>query len=81
MKFKFAYIDKLKPEIEETVELFLGTRVHEVLEKLYTDLKFQKVPELKELLNFFNDSWKKNWISNRTYFSHRPGNYWNCSPK
>ncbi len=61
LKFKFAYIDELETEIEESVEAFLGSRVHEALEKLYTDLRFQKLLTLEELLNFFNDSWKKNW--------------------
>lgn len=61
LKFKFAYIDKLETEIEETVEAFLGSRVHETLEKHYKDLKFQKLNFLKELLEFFNSEWKKNW--------------------
>ena len=61
LKFKFAYIDKLETEIEETVESFLGSRVHEALERLYKDLKFQKLNSLKQLLDFFNSEWKKNW--------------------
>lgn len=61
LKFKFQYIDKLETEIEETVETFLGSIVHETLEKLYTDIKFQKIPKLKELLKFYNEQWKKNW--------------------
>lgn len=61
LKFKFAYIDKLETEIEETVEAFLGSRVHETLEKLYKDLKFQKLNSSRELLDFFNSEWKKNW--------------------
>ena len=61
LKYKFNYIDKLETEIEETVEAFLGKRVHETLEKLYKDLKFQKLNTLKELLDFFNSEWKKNW--------------------
>ena len=61
LKFKFAYIDKIETEIEETIEAFLGSRVHEALEKLYKDLKFQKLNTLKELLDFFNSEWKKNW--------------------
>jgi len=61
LKFKFSYIDKLETEIEETVETFLGSRVHETLEKLYKDLKFQKLNTFKELIDFFNKSWKENW--------------------
>lgn len=61
LKFKFHYIDKIETEIETTVEAFLGEKVHETLEKLYKDLKFQKMNSLKELLKFFNEEWKKNW--------------------
>ena len=61
LKFKFNYIDQIETEIEETVEGFLGSRVHEALEKLYQDLKFQKLNTLQELLDFFNNEWKKNW--------------------
>lgn len=64
LRFKFAYIDHLETEIEESVESFLGSRVHEVLEKLYTDLKFKKIRTLQELLYFFNDAWTKNWNDN-----------------
>jgi putative RecB family exonuclease len=61
LKFKFSYIDKIKTEIEETIEGFLGSRVHEALEKLYKDLRFQRLNSLKELLAFYNASWLKNW--------------------
>ena len=61
LKFKFSYIDKVETEIEETVEAFLGSRVHETFEKLYKDFKFQKLNTLKELLEFYNKSWEENW--------------------
>ncbi|MFH0869709.1 MAG: PD-(D/E)XK nuclease family protein [archaeon] len=61
LQFKFAYIDELKTDIEESIESFLGKRVHDVLEKLYNDLRFQKPNTLQELLHFYNDEWKKNW--------------------
>lgn len=61
LKFKFNHVDKIETEIEETVEAFLGQRVHEVLERLYKDLKFQKLNSLEELLSFYDEEWKKNW--------------------
>ncbi len=61
LQFKFSYIDKLETEVEESVESFLGSRVHEVLEKLYIDLKFQKANSLQDLLDYYTDEWKKNW--------------------
>lgn len=61
LKFKFAYIDKVKTEVETTVEAFLGSMVHTALEKLYKDIKFEKLLELKELLDYYNVEWKENW--------------------
>jgi len=60
-KFKFKYIDKVKVDIPEIIETFMGKRVHETLEKLYKDLKFQKLNTKEELLVFFEDLWKKEW--------------------
>lgn len=60
-RFKFQYIDKVETEVEETVEAFLGTRVHEALEKLYRDLQFKKENSLEELLSFFRTEWEAQW--------------------
>jgi putative RecB family exonuclease len=60
-KFKLQYIDKVETEIEESVEAFLGTRVHETLEKLYRDCQHQKLDSLEELLDFLRTEWKLNW--------------------
>jgi putative RecB family exonuclease len=60
-KFKLQYIDKVETEREDTVEAFLGSQVHETLEKLYRDLTYQKINSLEDLLSFFRDEWKKNW--------------------
>jgi len=50
----------------QSIELFLGSRVHEALEKLYRMLQFGKKLSLKEVLRFYHLEWKKNW--NRTVF-------------
>ncbi len=60
-KYKLKYLDKVETEVEQSVEAFLGSRVHETLEKLYRDLGFQKVNSLDELLDFFRCEWEKNW--------------------
>jgi putative RecB family exonuclease len=60
-KFKYQYIDKLETEVEETVEAFLGVRVHEALEKLYKDLQHQKPLTLDGLLDFVRSEWKASW--------------------
>jgi CRISPR/Cas system-associated exonuclease Cas4 (RecB family) len=61
MKYKFQYIDKVKVEVKENVELFLGRRVHETLKKLYQDLYYKKLNSLRQLLNFLYNNWFKNW--------------------
>jgi putative RecB family exonuclease len=59
-QYKLAYIDKIEVETEG-VEAFMGSRVHETLEKLYRDLKVTKLNTLEELVNFYHQSWDKNW--------------------
>lgn len=63
LQYKYHYIDKVKVEQEDTVETFLGSWVHQALEKLYTDLKFEKLLSLKELIAYFDKQWKENWNS------------------
>ena len=63
LQYKFHYIDKVKVEQEDTVETFLGCKVHEAMEKLYKDLKFEKLLSLKELIAYFNQQWEENWNS------------------
>src|SRR4030067_2931243 len=59
-KYRLAYIDKIEVETEG-IEAFMGSRVHDVLEKLYRDLKMTKLNTLEELLTFYHQSWEKNW--------------------
>ena len=59
-QYKLAYIDKIEVETE-SIEAFMGSRVHDVLEKLYRDLKLTKPNSLEDLLNFYRRSWEKNW--------------------
>jgi len=60
-KYKLQYLDKVETEVEQSIEAYLGSRVHETLEKLYRDLGYQKADTLDELLDFFRSEWKKNW--------------------
>jgi putative RecB family exonuclease len=59
-QYKLAYIDKIEVETEG-IEAFMGSRVHDALEKLYRDLKVTKLNTLEELLSFYHQSWEKNW--------------------
>lgn len=64
-KYKFAYIDKIEPPEEfEGIEAFLGSRVHDTLEKLYRDQLKTKIPTLEELLDSYKKFWDKNWNNN-----------------
>ena len=60
-QYKFIYIDRVKVEAEDTVETFLGSRVHETLEKLYRDKRYERLMSLDELLAYYNRLWEENW--------------------
>lgn len=57
LKYKYQYIDKIERD-EQGIEAFTGSRFHDVMEKLYGDLKF-KVCSLEELIEFYEDRWGK----------------------
>jgi putative RecB family exonuclease len=58
-QYKFKYIEHEEPDIKETIEMFLGSRVHETLEKLYKDKKFGKKISKTNILKFFRDTWDR----------------------
>ncbi len=62
LKYKYQYIDKLTPDIPNTIEAFMGSMVHETLEKLYRDMKETgKVNSKEQLLLFYNTQWEKQY--------------------
>ena len=63
LKYKYRYIERVEKPIEETVEAFVGSRVHETLEKLYRDLQLEKLDALDDLLEFYRTAWQKEWNS------------------
>ncbi|MDO8659957.1 MAG: PD-(D/E)XK nuclease family protein [Candidatus Parcubacteria bacterium] len=58
-QYKLRYVEKEAPEVSETIEIFMGKRVHETLEKLYKDKKFKKLISKTTLLKFYKDNWEK----------------------
>jgi len=60
-QYKLRYIDKIEVEVPTTIEMFLGDLVHRTMEKLYTDLKYQKMNSKEDLLVFYNDMWKREY--------------------
>lgn len=59
LKYKYRYVDRIKRE-EDSIEAFLGSRFHDVMEKVYAERVFWK-PGVEDLKNYFNELWKKNW--------------------
>lgn len=63
--YKLHYLDRIElPEGGEGIEAFLGSRVHDTLEKLYKELLLTKLNSLNDLLTYYKDEWDKNWHRN-----------------
>lgn len=58
LRYKYAYLDEVKTEAEETLPSFMDARVHEALERLYRHLQVQKKPTLEEILAFYHQQWR-----------------------
>jgi len=65
LKFKFRYIEKIKPDIENTIEGFLGTKVHEALEWVYSEILKDKAREftLDEVIKYYAISWNQDYTN------------------
>jgi len=57
-QFKLRYIDRIKADTEG-IEAFMGSRVHETLEKLYRDKMMAKETQLADLIDFYDVNWVK----------------------
>jgi len=60
LKFKYRYIDNLMTEIE-TIEAFMGSRVHEVLKEFYDFIKNKVLKPKEWLVSRYDDLWNKNY--------------------
>jgi len=58
-QYYYRYIAKIPVEEEEGIEAFLGSLVHESLEKLYRDVMHGRVPTPDDLVGHFKGEWKK----------------------
>jgi putative RecB family exonuclease len=61
LQYKYRYIDRVKVDVENTVEAYLGSQVHKSLEVLYRHIQFAKIISLEELLEDFNKRWEGEW--------------------
>jgi len=64
LRFKFQYIDKIKPDIQQSIEGFLGNKVHDSLEWLYNEVKKGRTIELDEVIKFYAENWHKGYNPN-----------------
>ncbi len=60
LQYQYRYLDKIKRDTQ-SIEAFMGNRVHEVLEKLYRDLLMSKSTSLDELLALYHKNWDENF--------------------
>lgn len=60
-QYKLKYIDRIKVDVPTTIECFMGDLVHQTLEKLYKDKKFNKRISKAMLLKFYKDLWEKEY--------------------
>jgi len=65
-QFRFRYIDKLPVETE-SVEAFVGKRVHEVLERLYRFVMSGRVPSLAKVIQRFRHMWDDSFDRERVH--------------
>ncbi len=63
-QFAFRYLEKAKKDFDTSAEAAVGTAVHTVLEELYKQVKLARVPEFKELLDYFPTAWSNSWKGN-----------------
>jgi len=56
IKYKYKYIDKLQPDYKQSIEGFLGNKVHETLEWVYHNAN-NRTFELDDLIKYYIESW------------------------
>ena len=59
-KYKLSYIDYVKTDVR-SVEAFMGSLLHDVLEKLYFNHRTGNLISKDELLKYYLSSWNKLW--------------------
>jgi len=56
-QYKLRYIDRVKVDVPTTIECFMGSAVHDALEKLYKDKMHGKDLTKKQLLDYYKKEW------------------------
>jgi putative RecB family exonuclease len=76
LQYRFRYLDRIQRDTQ-SIEAFMGNRVHDVLERLYRDLLSARRPSLDELVSLYHRSWDEQY-SDRVRIvrkEHTPGHY------
>lgn len=60
-QYKLQYIDKPDVPEYESIEAFMGSRVHDTLEKLHKDLILSRLNTAAELEKYYQWAWDKEW--------------------
>jgi putative RecB family exonuclease len=63
LRFRFQYIDRLKPDIEQSIEGFLGSQVHKTLEWIYLQSAKGKILQLDEIIQNYIENWNNDFSS------------------
>lgn len=61
LQYRMRYVDKVEVPRRESIEAFLGKRVHEALEYLYKSVGQAYRPTLAEVIAHFREAWEREW--------------------
>ncbi len=59
-QFKIRYIDNVR-KADESIEAFMGKRVHEALEYLYNEVLDGRIPFFDHVVEEYNSNWQDKW--------------------
>ena len=59
-RYAFKYIEKPPIEERQSIEAFMGSSVHDVLETLYKAVQMERTPRWEETRDWYEDYWQKN---------------------
>ena len=82
-KYKFRYIDKIKPDFEASIEAHLGKIVHDALEWLYGNVLNNKIPTLDQIIEQYSNNWQEKYKENCKIVKQnlKPEDYFNKGVK
>jgi len=80
LKYKYKYIDKIKPEFKISIEAHLGKSVHDTLECIYNSvINKNQTPTVEKIIDYYTEKWTenltqeikivKNNFTNKDYFN------------